>query len=521
MTTRRLFRTHTTGAEPTVKFCPDKDLEQRIVEMTGSNRMIEGSTGAKDRLSRSGTPEAAALGSVDRALLDMLPRICCLCQSTVGGDLVSIMQHARGHANCIGFKCSWCSETVDSYAALGQHAKQSHSGVADLEHRLTDVRRQLRQCFVRLVDMSFPETTIICSMCTRGVVVGWEAVAGHVNLHAGHTPFSCSICDTNFGDMTSAQEHFSAAHPDSFPVLACCFQSSNTCDTDEMWELVFPVLSMRSIFSAADNRQNSREASIFSLDDAKAAVAAQLNRAKLNGTANVGDSSRSYGRLNVDCQLCRSQISRNMSCLIAHAKVHLAYKPLKCEYCSFRHFAMSKIRRHSARVHPGEPVKVSYHPVADIGRQVKEMKLKCFGALASSSIWGSEDVDNADDDDCSDMTAPNQPEAASPATSEEYRNQSPVEANIASKLFEQLVRDRNIYTGPTSTSSQLLAPSRVAAGVRDALASPSDRSHGTNGCDSYDLTGLGKKACALCNIYLANNPSSFENHACKHMDYKP
>lgn len=515
MTTPRLFRTHTTGAEPTVKFCPDKDLEQRILEMTGSSRMIEAATGAKDRLSPPLTPETTALGSVDRALLDMLPRICCLCQSTVGGDLVSMIQHARGHANCIGFKCCWCSETVGSYGALAQHAKQFHGDAADIEQRLADVRRQLRQCFVRLVDMSFPQTSIICSMCARSVVLRWESVAGHVNLHSGHTPFSCSICDTSFGDMSSAQEHFSAAHPDSFPVLACCFQSSNSRDANELWDLVFPLLSMRSVFAGGD-------ASLaFDLDDAKTA-AAELSRSTINGAINVNESSTSYGRLNVDCQLCRSQISRNMSCLIAHAKVHLAYKPLKCEYCNFRHFAMSKIRRHSARVHPGEPVKVSYHPVADIGRQVKEMKLKCFGSLASSSIWNNEDVDNADDDDCSDMTASNnQATAVSPASSDEYRNQSPVETNIASKLFEQLVRERNIYTGPTSTSSQPLAPSRVAAGVRDALTSPSDRSQGTNGFDSYDLTGLGKKACALCNIYLANNPSSFENHACKHMDYKP
>lgn len=76
-----------------------------------------------------------------------------------------------------------------------------------------------------------------------------------------------------------------------------------------------------------------------------------------------------------------------MSCLIAHAKVHLAYKPLKCEYCNFRHFAMSKIRRHNARVHPGKSVKVSYHPISDIGSQVKDMKKKCFGALASSTEW--------------------------------------------------------------------------------------------------------------------------------------
>ena len=65
-------------------------------------------------------------------------------------------------------------------------------------------------------------------------------------------------------------------------------------------------------------------------------------------------------KLVVDCQLCSAQISRNMSCLIAHAKVHLAYKPLKCDYCSFRHFAMSKIRRHNNRVHPQKPVKVRH-----------------------------------------------------------------------------------------------------------------------------------------------------------------
>lgn len=65
---------------------------------------------------------------------------------------------------------------------------------------------------------------------------------------------------------------------------------------------------------------------------------------------------------------------------------------------------MSKIRRHNARVHAGKAVRsieyfsnrynfvniqvrVSYHPITDIGSQVKDMKRKCFGAYASSTVW--------------------------------------------------------------------------------------------------------------------------------------
>lgn len=46
---------------------------------------------------------------------------------------------------------------------------------------------------------------------------------------------------------------------------------------------------------------------------------------------------------------------------------------------------MSKMKRHMARVHPGKKVKVSYHPVPDIGKKIKEMKVKCFGAFAGSA----------------------------------------------------------------------------------------------------------------------------------------
>lgn len=61
---------------------------------------------------------------------------------------------------------------------------------------------------------------------------------------------------------------------------------------------------------------------------------------------------------------------------------------------------MSKMKRHMARVHPGKKVKVSYHPVPDIGKKIKEMKVKCFGAFAGSAAeierYLSSTVNNGD-----------------------------------------------------------------------------------------------------------------------------
>jgi hypothetical protein len=149
-----------------------------------------------------------------------------------------------------------------------------------------------------------------------------------------------------------------------------------------------------------------------------------------------------------------------MSCLIAHAKVHLAYKPLKCEYCAFRHFAMSKIRRHNARVHAGKPVKVSYHPITDIGSQVKDMKRKCFGAFASSTVWDRIDSGEMDSDGA-------------------------------------LVDDEPAPTELREHTPMLHSPMVDAAAAGD------------------------KQKCMMCHTLVAVNVTAMEQHASKHLNYKP
>lgn len=219
----------------------------------------------------------------------------------------------------------------------------------------------------------------------------------------------------------------------------------------------------------------------------------------VNGEDLLG-SEAGLDRFSVQCRLCQAKMSKNISCLIAHAKVHLAYKPLKCGHCNFRHFALSKIRRHNCRMHPNASMKVSYHPVAHIALQIKEMTTKCFGEVTDVSTT---DFDRYIHEDEGAFLA------AAGMTSSTPQKTSIGATHVGSAL-------RHIVFGNAASRLTTVSPSKnLSNSYGLSSVSPSDS-------DQYgsDAMGFGKKICQMCNALIANNPSSFENHACKHLDYK-
>ena len=186
-------------------------------------------------------------------------------------------------------------------------------------------------------------------------------------------------------------------------------------------------------------------------------------------------------------------------------QVHLAYKPLHCGYCSFKHFAMSKVRRHTARVHPKRPVKVSYHPVPDVGKRIKEMKAKCFGALASSTSWpeqprSSSRVSNQEPAKPDSPAAVDSPDSGAPQIFSPPLKGS----GSGNGLFPGL---GGIFPGmPGGTGGQFVEPTAAPM----SGAAPDEL-----------MDGQGKKSCALCKSLIANSPNAIENHVCKHLDYRP
>lgn len=358
---------------------------------------------------------------------------CDLCGALVsGGDVGALIGHLKCHLNFAGYSCAECGQGCPSFAALQSHMASAHQSSVP-----TADRRLLADALLRLAEHSYGRGSATvpnarCSLCSLNVPLQKTAIDAHLAEHQPDGPFKCAMCTQRFIDVNGVKEHIAARHKGSFVLFtyAPVVHASNSKDSS-LVEKAFPFLKPEVLETNLNG--------IKTMNGGGKEMAIDCRPVDIAPSV--------YNKATIECLLCSAQISRNMSCLIAHAKVHLAYKPLKCEYCAFRHFAMSKIKRHNVRVHPGKAVKVSYHPISDIGRQVKETKLLCFGAHASSTVWASADAAAAareDDDDPDDVE----------------------------------------------------------------LSSP------TGG-------GMGKKACQVCNTHLANNPSSFENHACKHLDYKP
>ncbi|XP_003375915.1 zinc finger protein [Trichinella spiralis] len=98
----------------------------------------------------------------------------------------------------------------------------------------------------------------------------------------------------------------------------------------------------------------------------------------------------------------------------------------------------------------------------------------------------------------------------------------PTSANTTLNSDDASDDDRSLtsLTGGDFNYNTGLFYNSSANGERDLVAVKKE-TFSNAGDPTLELPSLGKKMCCLCSTYIANNPSSFENHACKHLDYKP
>ncbi|KRY01725.1 Zinc finger protein 26 [Trichinella pseudospiralis] len=476
----------------------------------------------------------AALASLE---LDSLK--CGCCGDSVAHRPDSILRHLQRHVRFNRFQCSFCGTATGSLSALEAHAKLLHSDFKPQVY-LNQMRHLVRREICAVVETIFlgvgQMAKLSCALCDEKLLWRWSALLAHVRQHEGTFPYQCLLCNSAFVDQLTALQHLQCVHAGRTVSASCCTNFGTEELVERNLAKCFPIFCDQTLdqLLLVDNAQPSR--SSF-----------RSNQPVVN--LAMVTPPRQPTKSTVYCNLCQAKISKNMSCLIAHAKVHLAYKPLKCEYCNFRHFAMSKIRRHNVRVHGNKPVKVSYHPVPDIGKQIKQMKLECFGLLAStapiaaaqassssllhqqqhqsatcdSSLYADDDTlllfedevvppecNAVVEDECQISTV-----ATSPPTSANTTLNSD-DASDDDRSLNSLAGDFNCNTAGllySSSSSSTVNGERELVAVKKEPFSAGD--------PALELPSLGKKMCCLCSTYIANNPSSFENHACKHLDYKP
>uniref|UniRef100_A0A5S6QSD3 C2H2-type domain-containing protein n=1 Tax=Trichuris muris TaxID=70415 RepID=A0A5S6QSD3_TRIMR len=467
----------------------------------------------------------AALASLD---LDNLK--CGYCSEMVANKPDAILRHVFRHVRFNRFGCSFCGSVAATLGQFDAHLQRMHS-----EYNVTILMDQTRQLIRR--EASFLVETIFliigqiakltCSLCDEKVIWRWNSLLAHVRQHEGGFPYQCLMCNSPFVDQMSTLQHLQCVHGGR----SANASYSTNWGTEEVVERhlskCFPIFASDRFDPLVDNPSTECDGmdcggvgdiSLADPGDEKQSTDSTKEIDQLTGC-----SLRAPTKSTLYCNLCQAKISRNMSCLIAHAKVHLAYKPLKCEYCNFRHFAMSKIRRHNTRVHGSKPVRVSYHPVPDIGKQIKQMKLECFGITSST---GTQNRSSLIEDDSLFDDVP--PECASSEGEQTIATMGGGEMAIGDRTSASVDRQsplpkENLLLG-TDLLQNFLAPTdtRYGNGSGDhGAAGTIVKKENAYLAEPCEMPGLGKKICCLCSTYIANNPSSFENHACKHLDYKP
>ncbi|CDW56817.1 zinc finger protein [Trichuris trichiura] len=463
----------------------------------------------------------AALASLD---LDNLK--CGYCSEMVANKPDAILRHVFRHVRFNRFGCSFCGSVTSTLAQYEAHLQRMHS-----EYNLSALMDQTRHLIRR--EASFLVETIFliigqiakltCSLCDEKVMWRWNSLLAHVRQHEGGFPYQCLLCNSPFVDQVSVLQHLQCVHGGR----SANASYSTNWGTEEVVERhlskCFPIFASDKFDPIIDNLFTDCDTT----DGGGTVFTERADEKTLNDSTKgldqlTGCSARAPTKSTLYCNLCQAKISRNMSCLIAHAKVHLAYKPLKCEYCNFRHFAMSKIRRHNTRVHGSKPVRVSYHPVPDIGKQIKQMKLECFGITSSG---GTQNRSSLIEDDSLFDDVP--PECASSEGEQTTTTTAGGDSAVGEKTSALLDRrspasKENLYIG-SDLLQNFLVPTDCRYGNSggdhgDGVVVKKETAYLTEPCE---MPGLGKKICCLCSTYIANNPSSFENHACKHLDYKP
>ncbi|KRY42051.1 Zinc finger protein 90 [Trichinella spiralis] len=485
----------------------------------------------------------AALASLE---LDSLK--CGCCGDSVAHRPDSILRHLQRHVRFNRFQCSFCGTATGSLSALEAHAKFSHADFKPQVY-LNQMRHLVRREICAVVETIFlgvgQMAKLSCALCDEKLLWRWSALLGHVRQHEGNFPYHCLLCNSPFVDPLTALQHLQCVHAGRTVSASCC----TNFGTEELVERglakCFPIFCDQTLdqLLLVDN--------VDPTDPGKSSSSSSSSFRPNQPLVNLPMvTPRQPTKSTVYCNLCQAKISKNMSCLIAHAKVHLAYKPLKCEYCNFRHFAMSKIRRHNVRVHGNKPVKVSYHPVPDIGKQIKQMKIECFGLLASTAPIAQSSSSSSSlhhhhhhhqqqqqqqqacdslyaDDDTLLLFEDELPPECSAVVEDESQISAvgaspPTSANTTLNSDDASDDDRSLtsLTGGDFNYNTGLFYNSSANGERDLVAVKKE-TFSNAGDPTLELPSLGKKMCCLCSTYIANNPSSFENHACKHLDYKP
>ncbi len=532
---RHIARGHPNNPGTRVGFRPDSDMEasvQELIEKTKSYGVPSKSTGGQSLKEES----------VMENLLKSSSLPCLLCNGIVGPQAINVLKHLKTHLSFRGFSCPSCSVLAATWVEFVSHLESVHPSDARLNRWCQESRTLVAEALVSLGSQAFrgrDQPSLPCVQCQSNVK--WEDLKDHALQEAGCRPWICQACGTGFASIQSVIQHTRLLHPKSYPAISMASELCAELKTESRWaalELSFPSLAAEAIESIR----------------ADPMVHSMVNGNSLLGLGRplppLGEAG--VKKTMTECQLCSAQIPTTLSGLMAHAKVHLAYKPLKCEYCTFRHFAMSKMKRHNTRVHPNRSVKVGYHPIPDIGRQIREMKLRCFGAspsvvpwihsvesqvkdvpelrleLSDDSLLNGGDDDDDDDDDFMDTSGALPVTLSSPedrTVEDEGFSDSQVPPYIqnphVSKLLEQLVRGKNLDIPTTAPSMPGMDGRRSGIFPQMTSPEPGPLTPKSSGGETYDLTGMGKKVCIVCNTFIANNPSSFDNHACKHLDYKP
>ncbi|KRX51166.1 Zinc finger protein 64 [Trichinella murrelli] len=299
-----------------------------------------------------------------------------------------------------------------------------------------------------------------CGCCGDSVAHRPDSILRHLQRHVRFNRFQCSFCGTTTGSLSALEAHAKFLHADFKPQVYL----------NQMRHLV-----RREICAVVET--------IF---------------------LGVGQMAK------LSCALCDEKLLWRWSALLGHVRQHEGNFPYHCLLCNSPFVDPLTALQHLQCVHAGRTVSASCCTNFGTEELVERGLAKCFPIFCDQTLDQLLLVDNCSavvEDECQISAI-----GASPPTSANTTLNSDDASDDDRSLTSLTGGDFNYNTGLFYNSS--------ANGERDLVAVKKETLSNA-GDPTLELPSLGKKMCCLCSTYIANNPSSFENHACKHLDYKP
>lgn len=331
------------------------DIEAQVVELVSACKLI----GAEDNGFGGGSL------AMDQSDDEMSFIRCALCSKSFPNAPYAVLPHMKSHLQFTGYQCSFCDNNNLSVKRFGsisefrQHLTSVHN--RDLAQRqLESVELLWAEQLTNLLEFALWNSThskpnLQCALCAEQLDWKWDSLQNHVLMHCSCYAFKCVYCLSPFVSMDELLSHMHEAHADAEMKLNFMPAFAAESKLSIMFVRCFPDLAAESIEKIDVRAQaqaysgtvatimpsepelwvakseapavQSPELSPVAVQKAPAAAAAAQPQPYHKSSGGGGGAVAAPH--SIPCLLCQTMISRNMSCLIAHAKIHLGYKPLK------------------------------------------------------------------------------------------------------------------------------------------------------------------------------------------------